>query len=354
MFTKLSDLLLDKPHLLMEFYTLPEMAVGDEKEISQEEWDKAMKLVNDHNNSGNIDPEIKGFYYIDVTGRWEVYFTFWRFKEIPPDIERLGVIKNPVYMQNLTTNFLTSVQKALSKMPKSVKLYIMTAENREGLIGKTRVTKQEDIRFTFGKYRGKTIGEVYLDDPGYIAWLAKNADPKYENTKINQALRVFADMYYEEVTKQNREKFKDVQFVGQEGSPWEGEVEVYKIDKKTGQKFGSRWSRSQPSTYTISKAVDAAGNKFLITNLDKAFPKHEIVKGVKVKIKGRITGNIEILGVKFNKLAYVKGIDPGNAVPKRDPHVKPEEPQTPEIPMNPEPPEATVMEPRPEEDQPDF
>jgi len=329
---RLSELIIHKisPDHLFETYTLPEMAAGDVKEISQEEWQEGIRLAKEHNESPAIDPQIKGFYYIDVTGRYQVYFTLWRWKDVDPTVAQW--VKNPIYMGNMTTNFLTSVKKALEKIPRSVRFQIMTDKNREGLIGKNVVRSNEDIKFTFGKYRGKSLGEVYLEDPRYIIWLVQNQDPKYENTKLGQALRVFANMYYEEVTKQNQEKYKDVQYVGAIGDQYEGEIEVYKIETKEGRSF-NRWEKNP--TYTDARAVDDKGNKFIIYNLDKAFPNHIITKGTKVKIRGKIKDQKEILGIKFNRIGYVKGIDPGNAQPKHPELQLQSQPEIPH-PENPE------------------
>ena len=141
-------------------------------------------------------------------------------------------------------------------------------------------------------------------------------------------------MYYEEVTNQNKEKYKDVKYVGNVGEKYEGEIEVYRIETKTGQNFSrSRWGRQENPTYTDSRAVDAAGNKFIIYNLDKAFPNHIIEKGTKVKISGKVKEQKEILGIKFNRLWYVKGIDPGNARPKEQPQPQPQPQQAPAGPV---------------------
>lgn len=125
---RLSELIIKNlpPDSILEVYGLPEMAVGDMKEISQEEWEEGFKLMREHNDSPNIDKNIKGFYYIDVTGRYQVYFTLWRWKDIDPRVAQW--IKNPIYMGNMTTNFLSSVKKALDKVPRSVRFQIMTEE----------------------------------------------------------------------------------------------------------------------------------------------------------------------------------------------------------------------------------
>lgn len=355
---RLSELIIKNLPLekVLEVYGLPEMAVGDVKEISQEDWNEAIRLMKEHNDAASIDKEIKGFYYIDVTGRYQVYFTLWRWKDIDPKVAQW--IKNPIYMGNMTTNFLASVKKALDKIPRTVRFQIMTEENREGLIGKNAARSNEDIKFTFGKYRGRSLGEVYLEDPRYITWLVQNQDPKYANTKLSMALQLFANMYYEEVTKQNQAKYKDVQYVGAVGAPYEGEIEVYKIETKAGQNFAprSRWGRQEDPTYTDARAVDAAGNKFIIYNLDKAFPNHIIEKGTKVKIKGKVKEQREILGIKFNRLSYVKAIDPGNARPKEQPQqTQPQaQPQVPQETPPPETPNPVSPVNPTSQDQPEF
>lgn len=314
------------PEVYMEIQMLPEMAIGDIKDITPEEWNEAIKLMKDHNESAQIDKELKGFYYIDVTGKWQVYFTLWRWKDIDPKFA--SVIKNPIYMGNMTTNFLTSVKKALDLVPSSIRFQIMTDQNREGLIGRVAAHSNEDIKFTFGKYRGRSLGEIYLEDPKYIIWLVQNQDPKYAETKMSRALQLFAQMYYEEVTNQNKEKFKDIQFAGNKGDKYEGEIEVYKYEIKQGQVFGYLGRGQNPPTYTSTRAVDKNGNKLIINNLDKTFPGQTIEKGSKLAIKGKVVDQIEILGVKFTKIGYVKPLYPSSGVTAQV-----QSPSQPELPI---------------------
>lgn len=263
------------------------------KDVPEEEKQKAYDLINNHNNNPDIDPLIKGYYAIDVTGKYQVYYTFWRYKDIDPQFA--AFIKNPIYMGNLTTELISSVEKALTKAPKTIKIQLWNDATKQSLIGKTKDT----LTFTFGKYRGKPFYEVFQEDPGYFAFLAKNADPKYSHTKMSKAIAFFSSLYYEEVTKQNQQTSKS-QFVGNIKDKFEGELTIYKIDVKMGTDFAT----GRPKTYKVYKLTDDKENKFIAIDLDRHFPDAKI--NDKIRLRGKIKGQKEILGIKFNLLNYVK------------------------------------------------
>lgn len=258
------------------------------KEIPEDEKRMAWELISDHNKSITEPDPKKGFYFIDVTGKHQVYYTFWRFRDIPPRIA--DYIKNPIYFGNLSTDLVSSVRKALSKpVIRNVRVELFTDETKQGLIGKTKATPT----FTFGKYRGRTFPEVYLEDPSYFAYLAKNMDPQYESSKANQAIKAFASMYFDDVTKKNQETSTS-QYIGKEGDSYQGELELYNV-KEVPPNMDNKG-------YTVFKMKDAEGNKFMTYK----FPTTET--GTKLKVKGKIRGHKEILGVKFTRLGYIKAI----------------------------------------------
>jgi len=259
------------------------------KQVPQEEKDKAYEMLKKHNDAV-INPKDgeKNLYFIDVTGKHQVYYTFWRFRDIPATIR--NYIKNPIYFGNLSTDIVTSVEKAISKpVVKNVRVELHSDETREHLIGRSKATPN----FTFGKYRGKSFPDVYLEDPGYFAFLAKNADPKYAHTDTAQAIQAFAQMYYDDVTKKNQET-STVQYVGKPGDRYEGELELYNVKVVPGT--------PEQGGYSVYKLKDAQGNKFITYK----FPTDQI--GTKMKVKAKIQAHKEILGVKFNKIGYVKPI----------------------------------------------
>jgi len=273
------------------------------KDIPEEEKQQAYELIDAHNKKS--DDTIKGYYAIDVTGKHQAYYTFWRYKDIPPEFA--WVIKNPIYMGNLSTDFLNSVKKAIDKAPPTVKIIIDAEGTKHHLIGKQEV-------FTFGKYRGEPFYEVYLKDPGYFAFLAKNQDPRYANTKTSQIVQFFANLYFEEVTKKNIETSKS-QYVGNVKDKYEGELLVYKIDEKEGTDF----STGNPKKYRVYKLIDDKENKFLSIDLERSFP--NVKQGDKIKLKAKLKGQKEILGIKFNLLNYVKPL--GTISPPPSPETPP-------------------------------
>ncbi|NDA63070.1 MAG: hypothetical protein EBX50_13680 [Chitinophagia bacterium] len=259
------------------------------KEVPQEEKNKAYELLKAHNDAV-VNPASgpENYYFIDVTGKHQVYYTFWRFRILPNAVARY--IKNPIYFGNLSTDIVSSVQKAISKsVVKNVVVKLYGDQTREHLIGRTKATP----KFTFGKYRGKSFPDVYLEDPGYFAFLAKNADPKYAQTDTAQAIQAFAQMYFDDVTKKNQET-STTQFVGKPGDRFEGELELYNVKVVPGT--------PEQGGYNVYKLKDAQGNKFITYK----FPTDQI--GAKMKVRAKIQAHKEILGVKFNKIGYIKPI----------------------------------------------
>jgi len=263
----------------------------DWKDVPVEVKDEVYRKVNEHNVK--TDPSIKGFYAIDVTGKYQVYYTFWRFKDIDPRFA--GFIKNPVYMGNLTTDLMSSVDKAIQRVP-NVKIEIWEDATKNNLIGKTKDTPS----FTFGKYRGRTFPDVYLENPSYFAFLAKNADPKYANTKSSVAIQFFANLYFEEMTKKNQESSTS-KFSGTIGGRYEGELEVYNIKEYKNQT--NSFTGETRDVY-LYKLKDADENKFMCYDLEKKFT--DVKVGDKLKVSAKIKNHKEVVGIKFTLLNYVK------------------------------------------------
>jgi len=76
------------------------------KEVPIEEKNKAYEMIKAHNDSV-VNPKDgpENYYFIDVTGKHQVYYTFWRFRILPAAIRNW--IKNPIYFGNLSTDIVT-------------------------------------------------------------------------------------------------------------------------------------------------------------------------------------------------------------------------------------------------------
>jgi len=259
-------------------------------QISEEIKQKANQLLKDHNDAVN-NPNLKpgDFYAVDVTGKHQVYYTFWRFRDIPIQVQKY--IKNPIYFGNLSTNLLEAIKKALSKpVVRNVPVQLWNSDTREGLIGKTKTTPS----FTFGKYRGRSFPDVYLEDPGYFLYLSRNADPKYAGSATNQAIMAFADMARDDMTERNRQNI-DSNYVGNIGERNEFELELVHM-----QTYPPR--EGEGKGYTTYKMRDADGNRFY----SYQFPSDNV--GDKVKVRATIKDHKERMGVKFTRLSRIKTI----------------------------------------------
>lgn len=267
----------------------------DFKEIPEETMEKVMKMLDDHNKSITPDTKLPREYWIDVTGKHQAYYTFWLYRhnfEVSP----LSSMKNPMYMGNLSTDLLSSVVKALSKRGVSnTKVILANDETRKNLIGKSNT---DNPVFTFGKYRGMKMGEVFLDDPSYFSFLAKNMDPKYANSPSNIAIKFFADKGMEDATKKNQESSTS-QFVGEVGGKFKGELTVYKMDFHPAKDIDSE-------PYSVDKMVDENGNKFVTYNLAEKIPNVKV--NDKIDITAKIKAHKELVGIKFTVINYIKPV----------------------------------------------
>ena len=222
-----------------------------------------------------------GYFYIDVSGKYSVYYTLWRDSPM-----------NTHFITNLSTDFQTAVEKA-KKASGRIPVIIDRLGTKAGLF---QAAKAEIL--TFGKYRGKTIGDIFVEDPKYILWL----NNKYEGNLsdvIREKIKYYMGLYYETVTKKNLEESSS-KFVGNIGEKITIEADVYDFRKETNN-FGAL-------QYTC-KLIDDDGNKYTTYNIGK-----EVKKGDNVKLIAKVKAHKEVLGIKFTQLFYCKVLRVSNLI----------------------------------------
>lgn len=227
----------------------------------------------------NVDPSWnvreRGYFYIDVSGKYSVYYTLWRWN--PMNIHNMNR-----YLTNLSTDLMTAVEKA-KKAAGRVPVIIDRYGTQAGLF---KAAKAEIL--TFGKYRGKTLGDIFVEDPKYIMWLSKN----YEggNEIVWNKIKEYKEMYLETITKKNLEESKS-EYVGKIGEKISVEADVYNYKVKDSQ-FGIQHT---------CKLVDEKGNKYIVNNIGRT-----VKKGDTIKMTAKVKEHKELLGVKFTVLYYCK------------------------------------------------
>jgi len=242
---------------------------------SDEEIEQGEKILEE-----GTDPswdKSLGYFYIDVSGRYSVYYTFWRFNP-----KNLYSMTN--FITNLSIDFITAIKKA-KKAAGRVPVIIDKFGTQAGLF---QAAKAEII--TFGKHRGKTLGDVFVEDPQYIMWLHKNYDGR--SPERRERLEYYKDLYFETLTKKNIEESKS-QFIGKIGDKINIDAKIYDV-------------KSEVSSYDNKlqykcKLVDEAGNKYLTYSIGK-----QVKKDDEVKMTAKVKDHKEFLGVKFTIIYFCK------------------------------------------------
>lgn len=223
-----------------------------------------------------------GNFVIDITGKYSVYYTLWRFK---PSVKTAYN-----FITNLSTDFKTAVEKA-KKAAGRVPVMIDRLDTNAGMF---KTAKAELM--SFGKYRGKNLGDIFVEDPQYILWLAKNYDGK--SAERAERLKYYNDLYFETITKKNVEESKS-QFIGNIGDKITIEVEIYKVDKIVD----GPTTISGEDFHCMCRMIDDKENRYLTYNIGK---NKDVRKGDKIKLLGKIAKHDIRVGIKFTILNYCK------------------------------------------------
>jgi len=228
------------------------------------------------------DPKF-GHFYIDVSGKYSVYLTLWRFNP--------SIIDTYHFITNLSTDFKTAIEKA-KKAAGRVPVIIDRYGTKAGMF---KAAKAEIL--SFGKYRGRSLGDIFVDDPQYIVWLSKN---NTSNAVIGERIEYYKNLYFETITKKNQETSPS-QFIGNIGDKITIEANVYSVNKTI--------NNYNDQTQYECKLKDENGNKYKTYNIGK-----EVKVGDDVKMTAKVKKHEELLGVKFTLLYFCKIIRISNII----------------------------------------
>jgi hypothetical protein len=286
-------------------------------EVTDEELEQAEQIL-DQKTDKSWDSRQWGFYVIGVTGKYQVYYTFWKYT--PP---RMGSMGQVIYMGNLSQNIVDAARKA-KQISGIAPVFFDDYETLSSLKG-----APADV-IGFGKYRGKTLGEVYATDPQYVIWIAN----KYEGGKgekgreFRRIAKELADGYFRELGDTNRAaETKD--YFGNPGDKFAGPVKVLKTDQYFSDYSGDATFRiraenddSRFQFYVSPKALcklfgieyktrrdsDTYGRPIYSTSNETLMEIKaglENIKNQEVNIKGTVKGHREIVGKKWTTLSRV-------------------------------------------------
>ena len=98
-------------------------------------------------------------------------------------------INRTSYIENCETS---AVGRALAMCGIGIDKSIASAEEVENAVNNQVITEEDanNYTFTFGKYKGKSISEVYNDDPKYLDWCLN----KNDNENLKQMIELVTDL----------------------------------------------------------------------------------------------------------------------------------------------------------------
>jgi len=238
---------------------------------SDQEIEDAEKYL-EKGSDPSWDPKF-GHFYIDVSGKYSVYLTLWRFNP--------SIIDTYHFITNLSTDFKTAIEKA-KKAAGRVPVIIDKYGTKAGMF---KAAKAEIL--SFGKYRGSTLGDVFISNPKYILYLAQN----YVG-KMSEKIQYYKNLYFETITKKNQETSPS-RFIGEIDKKITIEADIYDV-KKTISDYNGK-------TQYECKLKDNDGNKFKTFNIGR-----EVKIGDDITLTAKVKDHKELLGVKFTILYFCK------------------------------------------------
>jgi len=285
------------------------------KEVTDEQIDQAEKIL-----AAGADPNWDmsfGSMYIGVTGRHQVYYTLWKYAP--------RAIMNPmIYLGNLSTDIIEAAKKAKNRAGRQP-VYFDDYETLKGMQG-----AQPEV-ITFGKYRGRLVGEVYAEDPQYIIWLSKNMTPRNQKQmKQYELIKTLTDDYFRALGEKNRAaETKDYFTIGDK---FEGIVNLISINKYNPAVYADMGYFPSMTSFKIKAETDEyrfvfnASTKQLAKALNIEYkttydsdsrdfvPVGEVMKQIfaamstagRLEISGKAKYNSEIVGKKWTRLSNVK------------------------------------------------
>jgi hypothetical protein len=256
----------------------------------EEKIERLESLLEVHNSGKDINGSC---YIIDTTGDKRVYFTLYKF--IP-----FAMAKNPfMYVKNLSTDFEKAVKTMMSET--SLPILVCNTNNNNLVVRNFRNRIKECVVYiSFGKYKGKTMSEIWDIDRNWVMWFSKN----YKTSPYTTDWRgVQVKTKWSQVDKILHEQAKELISLF-----WQEKIEENK-KSCTSEYFGNLKERAEVEI-VIEKIVkndnyciingNIGGN--LVYLYDKDF---NLNVGDVVKIKATPTKHIEKLGKKTTYLNRV-------------------------------------------------
>jgi hypothetical protein len=198
--------------------------------------------------------------------------------------------------------------------------------SRSEILGKAGIGNSR-VMITWGKYNGKTVGEVYAADPQYILWLSKNGTPRKGQEELFSEVQRLADQYWKDLEADRLKQGSE--FYGSPGDIFEGIVKIIYAKYSSGEYGDSYLFRAESGkwrfqfymnysaiasglginegwypqrSYHRTTASDNLSDETKILINQKA----QNLVGKEIQIKGKVKYHKEVLGIKYTWINFVK------------------------------------------------
>ena len=149
------------------------------------------KLISNENGIAVIQAEVGYYDGIDIRllGTGLAY-----------EREDSSFINKTSYIENCETS---AVGRALGMLGIGIETSVASAEEVQNAINNQTISQEEadSYKLTFGKYKGKTIKEIFKEDEKYINWIIQNTKDEYLLEIIRKATGLYIPTIEEQKQK---------------------------------------------------------------------------------------------------------------------------------------------------------
>lgn len=250
----------------------------------------------------------KGRYYILMPNEKTVYYTLWFYNPV-------AMYHHFVFLDMLEMNILSSLNKAIKILSNSY-LSLGITQHTDQLFD-TFTNNGDDI-ITFGKYRGRTLQEIYIIDPRYITWLADKYEPRVRNEYRFKELATTYSRVYFDLHTPRKYKIHTSQYIGNPGEKITNLSLVVVRIRIEDDPYKTRVVRGSEYFYVdqLITAIDTGGNlfTFLIKAPDRSLQSrtlspyaHPYQVGEKILLSSaKVMKHFESHNVKYTRLGFIK------------------------------------------------
>lgn len=250
----------------------------------------------------------KGRYYILMPNEKTVYYTLWFYNPV-------AMYHHFVFLDMLEMNILNSLNKAIKILANSYWSLGITQHTDQ--LFDTFTNNGDDI-ITFGKYRGRTLQEIYVIDPRYITWLADKYEPRVRNEYRFKELATTYSRVYFDLHTPRKYKVHTSQYIGNPGEKITNLSLVVVRVRIEDDPYKTRMVRGTQYFYVdqIVTAIDTGGNlfNFLIKAPDRSLQSrmlspyaHPYQAGEKIFLSSaKVMKHFESHNVKYTRLGFIK------------------------------------------------